>query len=88
MTLVSSLAIAWVGTTFVQQSSGMESDSSEGGGTAAAAEGVNLAGAAEPSSSYVSGDTTLGALHDGDEPRNSRVRGRGSYGNWPRKGTQ
>ena len=87
-TLVGSLAVALVGTTFVQQSSGMESDSSEAGGTTAAAARVNLAGAAEPSSSYVSGDTTLAALHDGYEPENSRDRRRGSYGNWPRKGTQ
>ncbi len=86
--LVGGLAMAWVGTTFVQRSSGMESDSSETGGTAAVASGVNLAGAAEPSSSYVSGDTTLAALHDGYDPANSRDRRRGSYGNWSRKGTQ
>lgn len=61
-TLVSGLAIALVGTTFVQQSSGMESDSPGAGGTTAAASGVNLAVAAEPSGSYVSGDTTLAAF--------------------------
>ncbi len=87
-TLAGSLAIAWVGTTFAQQSLGMESESPGAGGTAAAASGVNLAVAAEPSGSYVSGDTTLAALHDGSDPKNSRDRGRGSYGNWPRKGTQ
>ena len=44
---------------------------------------VNLAAVAKPSSSYVSGDTTLAALNDGYDPRNSRdSRRRGSYGNW------
>lgn len=50
--------------------------------------GVNIAVVAEPSSSYVSGDTSLNALNDDDMPRNSLSRGRGSYGNWPRRGTQ
>ena len=50
---------------------------------------VNLAAVAKPSSSYVSGDTTLAALNDGYDPRNSRdSRRRGSYGNWNRRGTQ
>ena len=87
-TLVSSLAVAWVGTTFAQQSLGMESASPEAGGTAPAGSGVNLAVVAEPSSSHVSGDTSLAALQDGYDPENSRDRRRGSYGNWPRKGTQ
>jgi DUF1680 family protein len=44
---------------------------------------------AKPSASFASGDTTVSALNDGYEPRNSRSRGRGnSYGNWPRRGTQ
>ncbi len=43
---------------------------------------------ATPSSSYVSGDTTLAALNDGFDPRNSQDRSRRSYGNWPRRGTQ
>jgi DUF1680 family protein len=43
---------------------------------------------ATASSSYVSGDTTLQALNDGFEPRSSRDARRGSYGNWPRTGTQ
>ena len=43
---------------------------------------------AEASSSYVSGDTSLTALNDGYQPRSSRDRRRGSYGNWPRRGTQ
>ena len=43
---------------------------------------------ATPSGSYVSGDTTLAALNDGYAPRNSRDNRRGSYGNWPRTGTQ
>ena len=50
--------------------------------------GVNLAVVAEASSSYVSGDTSLAALNDGNNPRNSRDRRRGSYGNWNRRGTQ
>ena len=49
---------------------------------------VNLAAVATPSGSYVSGDTTLAALNDGYAPRNSRDNRRGSYGNWPRTGTQ
>jgi DUF1680 family protein len=49
---------------------------------------VNLAVVAEPSCSYVSGDTSVTALNDEHEPRNSRDRRRGSYGNWPRRGTQ
>ncbi len=48
----------------------------------------NLAVVATASSSYVSGDTTLQALNDGFEPRSSRDARRGSYGNWPRTGTQ
>jgi DUF1680 family protein len=49
---------------------------------------VNLAVVAEPSSSYVSGDTSATALNDENEPRSSRDRRLGSYGNWPRRGTQ
>jgi DUF1680 family protein len=52
------------------------------------AAGVNLAVVAQPSTSYVSGDTSLTALSNEDNPRNSRDRRRGSYGNWPRRGTQ
>jgi DUF1680 family protein len=50
--------------------------------------GLNLAIVAQPSSSYVSGDTTPDALNDGYDPRNSRDNRQGSYGNWPRRGTQ
>ncbi len=50
--------------------------------------GVNLAVVARPSSSYVSGDTKNTALNDGYDPRNSRDARRGSYGNWPTRGTQ
>jgi hypothetical protein len=50
--------------------------------------GVNLAAVAQPSSSYVSGDTRLTALNDGFDPRSSRDARRGSYGNWPRRDTQ
>ena len=56
--------------------------------TTAAASDVNLAAVAEPSSSRVSGDTALAALNDGHAPDSSHVRGRGSYGNWPARGTQ
>ena len=55
---------------------------------AESAAGANLAVVAKPSSSYVSGDTTAAALHDGYDPRNSRDNRRGSYGNWSRTGTQ
>src|SRR6266550_5918676 len=50
--------------------------------------GVNLAVVAEPSASSTSGDTSVTALNDGNEARSSRDRRRGSYGNWPRTGTQ
>ncbi len=50
--------------------------------------GVNLAIVAAPSSSFVSGDTRETALNDGSSPRSSRGDRRGSYGNWPRTGTQ
>lgn len=53
-----------------------------------AASDVNLAVVAAPSTSYVSGDTSLEALQDDLKPRNSRDRRRGSYGNWPTTGTQ
>ena len=49
---------------------------------------VNLAPVAVPSASFCSGDTSLGALNDGNDPRSSRERGTGSFGNWPRRGTQ
>lgn len=49
---------------------------------------VNLAAVASPSSSHVSGDTSLAALNDDHAPDSSHVRGRGSYGNWPTRGTQ
>ena len=49
---------------------------------------VNLALVATPSSSFVSGDTSLAALNDGVAPRNSRDNRGGSFGNWPRTGTQ
>jgi DUF1680 family protein len=49
---------------------------------------VNLAVVAEASCSYVSGDTSLTALNDEYEPTSSRDRRPGSYGNWPRRGTQ
>ncbi|MBN1815859.1 MAG: glycoside hydrolase family 127 protein [Sedimentisphaerales bacterium] len=49
---------------------------------------VNLALITEPSSSRVSGDTSLSALNDDSAPNTSHVRGKGSYGNWPARGTQ
>jgi DUF1680 family protein len=53
-----------------------------------AADGVNMAVVARPSSSSISGDTTLAALNDGSQPRRSSSRRGGSYGNWPSRGTQ
>jgi hypothetical protein len=55
---------------------------------AAADDQVNLALVATPSASYVSGDTSVSALNNGNLPENSLERGPGSYGNWPRRGTQ
>lgn len=49
---------------------------------------VNLALVAQPSSSYVSGDTKATALNDDSSPRSSRDARNGSYGNWPQSGTQ
>jgi DUF1680 family protein len=49
---------------------------------------ANLAVVATATSSYVSGDTSVSALNDGYVPRNSRDNRRGSFGNWPRTGTQ
>lgn len=54
----------------------------------ALADDANLALVATPSTSSVSGDTTLAALNDGNSPKNSLERGTGSYGNWPATGTQ
>src|SRR5437879_1494772 len=70
-------AMAWI---LVGIASGQE--------TNGAATGVNLAMVATPSSSFVSGDTRNSALNDGLTPRSSRDNRRGSYGNWPRQGTQ
>ncbi len=50
--------------------------------------GVNIAVVATPSTSFVSGNESLGAINDGYDPRNSRDRSHGAYGNWPRNGTQ
>src|SRR5580692_1800737 len=52
------------------------------------ADGANLAVVATPSASFVSGDTSVAALNDGFNPRNSRDTRHGSYGNWNRTGTQ
>jgi DUF1680 family protein len=51
-------------------------------------EPANVAVVATPSTSYNSGDTTVAALNDGNQPESSRERGPGSYGNWPRTGTE
>jgi DUF1680 family protein len=48
----------------------------------------NLAVVAKPSASYVSGDTRTTAMNNGSDPRSSRYDRSGSYGNWPRRGTQ
>jgi len=57
-------------------------------GVACAESKINLAAVAEPSSSYVSGDTSLAALQNENEPASSRDRPSRAYGNWPRRGTQ
>ncbi len=56
--------------------------------TAMADEPANMALVAAPSTSYVSGDTTVSALNDGVEPRRSDFREEGCYGNWPKQGTE
>ncbi|MBT3296863.1 MAG: glycoside hydrolase family 31 protein [Verrucomicrobia bacterium] len=58
------------------------------GAAAEAKTGVNLAPVAEPSTSHVSRDTSLAALHDGQVPQASDDRSNGSYGNWRKIGTQ
>ncbi len=57
-------------------------------GKAQADEPVNLDKVAKPSSSFASGDTKVEALNDGFVPRSSADARRGSYGNWPRTGTE
>ena len=49
---------------------------------------VNLALVAKTSTSYVSGDTTLEALNNGDTPSRSLNSPGNAYGNWNRTGTQ
>ncbi len=49
---------------------------------------ANLAIAATPSTSFVSGHESLAAINDGKSPRSSFDYAPGAYGNWPRKGTQ
>ncbi len=75
--LSAAASILLVSTAFAQRGAAEQSGS-----------GVNLAVVAEASSSYVSGDTSLAALNDSYQPTTSRDRRRGSYGNWPRRGTQ
>jgi len=49
---------------------------------------ANVALAAKPSTSFVSGHETLDAVNDGFEPANSGDKHYGTYGNWPQRGTQ
>jgi DUF1680 family protein len=49
---------------------------------------INLALLAQASSSFTSGDTSVAALNDGHQPRNSRDASHGSYGNWNHTGTE
>ena len=77
LALLTAVAVVYGRASFAQESPVTLSDSR-----------VNLAVVAQPSSSYVSGDTSLTALNDENDPRSSRDRRRGSYGNWPRRGTQ
>ncbi len=55
---------------------------------ALSAEPANLAIAATPSTSYVSGHERLDAINDGFTPVNSHDKSHGTHGNWPRTGTQ
>ena len=49
---------------------------------------TNLAPLATPSTSFVSGHETLGALNDGFDPGAVNDHSHGAYGNWPQIGTQ
>ena len=49
---------------------------------------LNIALAAKPATSFVSGHESLGAIADDLDPRNSRDHDSGAYGNWPQRGTQ
>jgi len=49
---------------------------------------VNVALAAKPSTSFVSGHETLDAINDGFKPASSGDKRYGAYGNWNRKGAQ
>lgn len=48
----------------------------------------NLAFFANPSTSFVSGHESLGAINDGFEPAGVADHSHGAYGNWPRTGRQ
>ncbi len=48
----------------------------------------NVALAAKPSTSFVSGHETLDAINDGFKPASSGDKRYGAYGNWSRKGAQ
>jgi uncharacterized protein len=76
--VVSSL---FVGVAAAQRSAGTATGDADGAG-------LNIAVVAQPSASNVSGDTSLAALNDGVDPRSSRDNRRGTYGNWPSRGTQ
>jgi len=49
---------------------------------------ANVALAAKPSTSFVSGHETLDAVNDGFRPAHSNDKRYGAYGNWSHKGTQ
>ena len=49
---------------------------------------INLAPMARPSTSFVSGHETLGAINDGYGPAGVDDHRHGCYGNWPQTGTQ
>jgi DUF1680 family protein len=53
-----------------------------------AQEPFNLACVAKPSTSFVSGHESLGALNDGFDPVAANDHSHGAYGNWPQTGTQ
>lgn len=49
---------------------------------------LNIAPAAKPATSFVSGHELLTAIADGRDPRNSHDHTHGAYGNWPKHGMQ
>jgi DUF1680 family protein len=88
LVLVAGVVVVSAGMTLAQENAAAGARRGRGMAIPEPPTGVNLAVVAVPSASNVSGDTTLGALNDGFNPRSSRSSQGGTYGNWPSRGTQ